>query len=261
MIVFFDIDGTLISGDERYCIPASTVDAIRAARRRGHLMYINTGRAFVDVEEEIRQIGFDGYACSCGAYIRCGEEILQNRILAQEDCRKVASLIHDCDMTPVYERWDTFFVDQRVRLVEQFLPVMKAYEQRGKCFWRDIDEPDFSFHNLVAWYDGKSDIARFRQGVEPWFDCIDRGAGFVELAAKGVSKASAIEKICRYHGISEKDAIAIGDSMNDAPMLRAVKNSVAMGDSSAGVKEMASFVTTGLYEDGIAYALAHYGLI
>lgn len=260
MIVFFDIDGTLVSSDERYWIPQSAVEAIRAARKKGHLMYLNTGRAMVDIEDRIRQIGFDGYACSCGAYIRCGQKLLLNRIVPPERCRRIAQLVLECDMTPVYERFDTFFVDARARMVPCFLPVMKAYEQRGKFFTKDVSDPDFSFHNFVVWYDEKSDVGRFTKEIGETFDCIPHGTEVLEMTEKGCSKASAIAQICAYHGISTRDAVAIGDSMNDAPMLRAVKNSVAMGNSPLQVRQLSSFVTKGLYEDGIAYALSHFGL-
>lgn len=36
MIVFFDLDGTLISDDEAYIIPDSAVNAIHKAQENGH---------------------------------------------------------------------------------------------------------------------------------------------------------------------------------------------------------------------------------
>ena len=66
MIVFFDLDGTLISDDEAYIIPDSAVNAIHKAQENGHLMYVDTGRTVMNVEQRIRDIGFDGYVCGCG---------------------------------------------------------------------------------------------------------------------------------------------------------------------------------------------------
>ena len=67
-IVFFDIDGTLTS-EKDASIPESTVIAIQKARKNGHLMYINTGRCFQNVEKRFRDIGFDGFVCGCGTHI------------------------------------------------------------------------------------------------------------------------------------------------------------------------------------------------
>ena len=58
-IAFFDVDGTLTSEIDG-SIPASTIDAIRAARANGNLMFINTGRCFHNLDEEFRALGFDG---------------------------------------------------------------------------------------------------------------------------------------------------------------------------------------------------------
>ena len=56
-------------------------------------------------------------------------------------------------------------------------------------------------------------------------------------------------------------AYAIGDSMNDLPMLNAVPNSIVMGNGSDELKKSASFVTKDLLDNGIEYALKHFGMI
>lgn len=44
-----------------------------------------------------------------------------------------------------------------------------------------------------------------------------------EMAQKGHSKATGIQKVCEYLGADIDDCIAIGDSTNDLDMLKAVK--------------------------------------
>lgn len=261
MIVFFDIDGTLVSEDEAHTVPQSAVNAIRAARGNGHLMYINTGRTIMNIEPELRQIGFDGYVCGCGTYIECGGKILLNRTVPKKTCREVARLIHECDMNPIYERSDLFFMDKRARGLGGFLELMERFKKQGKDISHDVSEADFGFDKLVAWYDEQSDIERFKRGIEAEFDFIDRGRGFCELAVRGYSKATGIEAVCGYHNIPVSDAISIGDSLNDLPMLLAVPNGVAMGGSADVLIEKAAFVTKPLYDGGIEYALRHFNLI
>lgn len=69
-IAFFDIDGTLTSETDG-TIPESAITAIRAARANGHLIFINTGRCFQNVEKRFLSIGFDGLVCGCGTNIYC----------------------------------------------------------------------------------------------------------------------------------------------------------------------------------------------
>ena len=51
-LVFFDIDGTLIDGPTHQ-IPHSAVEAIRKLRENGHLAFINTGRVFCNVTDQL----------------------------------------------------------------------------------------------------------------------------------------------------------------------------------------------------------------
>lgn len=155
MIVFFDIDGTIISDDEKHIVPDSAVNAIRAARKNGHLMYINTGRTIMNVEQTLRDIGFDGYVCGCGTYIECGGEVLLNRTVPKDICHDMARLIYECDMSPVYERSDSFFIDKRARELGGFAALRALFKTQGKEFSRDISDADFGFDKLVAWYDEK----------------------------------------------------------------------------------------------------------
>lgn len=67
-MIFFDIDGTILHEKTR-TIPQSTLSAIKKARENGHLAFINTGRTFFNLTDDILGIGFDGYVCGCGTYI------------------------------------------------------------------------------------------------------------------------------------------------------------------------------------------------
>ena len=261
MIVFFDIDGTLVSDDPSHTIPKSTTRAIRAARENGHLMYINTGRTMNNVDDYIREIGFDGYICGCGTYIESGGKTLFYRTVPKDICLKMAELMYECRMSPVYERTDSFFLDKRLKEKGGLAELKVILTREGKQFSRDISDPDFSFDKLVAWYDEGSDLERFKDGIKEHFDYIDRGYGFCELAAKGFSKGSGIEVVCRHHNVPITDTIAIGDSLNDMPMLTAAGHSVAMGESRSELIEAVEYVTTPLYEGGIENALKHYNLV
>ena len=101
--------------------------------------------------------------------------------------------------------------------------------------------------------------------IMPFFEanyyCIDRGEDMWEMAQKGHSKATGIQKVCEYLGADIDDCIAIGDSTNDLDMLKAVKNSVAMGNSMESILPYCSYKTTDIKEDGIYNALVHFGII
>jgi hypothetical protein len=92
------------------------------------------------------------------------------------------------------------------------------------------------------------------------FMVIDRGNGFYENVPCGFTKATAIDFMLKKLNISIEDAYAIGDSMNDLPMLEAVPGSIAMGGAEQ-LYPYVSFVTKPIEEDGIEFALKHFGII
>lgn len=81
-LIFLDVDGT-IAGPGQPPRP-STVEAIRAARGRGHKVFICTGRLEVDVAENVRSIGFDGGIYSAGGRaVVDGKEVLNRPIIVR----------------------------------------------------------------------------------------------------------------------------------------------------------------------------------
>ena len=166
MIVFFDLDGTLISDDEAYIIPDSAVNAIHKAQENGHLMYVDTGRTVMNVEQRIRDIGFDGYVCGCGMYIECGGKVIYQHTLPTKLCRNVANLVYECNMTPMYEHSKSFYCDKRSRNLDGFVKLKRRFEMQGKDLSPDVSDNDFAFDKFLAWYDEKSDIERFKREIE-----------------------------------------------------------------------------------------------
>ncbi len=258
--MFFDIDGTIVSDDGGHIIPPDAVEAIRAARSRGHLMYINTGRTMMNIEKELIDIGFDGYICGCGTYVKCGDELLMHSTVEKSICDATAALIRECDMMPLYERYDTFFLDETLRESEKLRSLKEWYEINHTAVNTSIDTPDFSFDKFVAWFDEKSDIERFRREMDGGFSYIHRGDDFCEIVPKAYSKGTGIDMALEYEKIPRERAFAIGDSMNDLPMLEAVPNSIAMG-GAVMLYDHVSFVTRNLDDGGIKFALEHFGMI
>ena len=83
---------------------------------------------------------------------------------------------------------------------------------------------------------------------------------FVEIINPGVSKASAIKILAQKFGVDKSEVMAIGDSDNDLPMLKAAGISVAMGNGTAEVKNSCDFVTGACVDDGFAEAVDKYVL-
>ena len=126
----------------------------------------------------------------------------------------------------------------------------------------ELENPNFFSDKFVIWYESSVQLTAFRKVSDKWFDCIDRGGTFREFVPHGFSKATGIQFVLDYYGLSAECAYAFGDSNNDLTMLTFLKNSIAMGNAQpTDLKDMVSYVTTNASEDGIKNALKHFDFI
>ncbi len=258
--IFFDIDGTIVIENENAEIPQSTIKAIKKVNENGHYAFINTGRTIFNVEERIKKLGFNGYICGCGTYVEInGEEILYNT-LDSKLCREIVELNRKCKAIPLYERRDNVFFDKTAKYNSELEEFKRHFIRLGVSTELSIDTPDFHFDKFVIWADKETDIELFKNKASEYFTIIDRGNGFYENIPIGFSKATGIDIVLKKLNISYENAYAIGDSTNDLPMLRAVPNSIAMGQGKS-IHKYVSFITKDIDDNGIEYALEHFGII
>lgn len=258
-LIFFDIDGTLVSEDGYF--PESAKKALSMAKANGHSLFISTGRTFSNVDMFLQELGFDGYLCGCGTEIIYKGKSLMHHTLSKDVCCEMAMLVRECNVSPIYERSDMMFYDPKVRIIPFLDDMLKLYEKKkAKVIpWEEVKEA-FWFDKFVIWYDENSDIDKFYKRIKPYFYYIDRGTGFIELVPNGYSKGKAILNLIDYLNADVKDTIAIGDSLNDLQMMEVVHTSIAMGDGEK-LHPYVSYVTKKLKDDGLFHALNHFNII
>jgi hypothetical protein len=79
--------------------------------------------------------------------------------------------------------------------------------------------------------------------------------GLLEIAAAGVSKASALTRVCAERGFGSEDVIAFGDMPNDLPMLEWAGHAVAVANAHPDLIAVADEVTTSNDDAGVARVL------
>ena len=259
-IAFFDIDGTLTSEIDG-SLPKSAINAIRHARTFGHLMFINTGRCFQNVEPRFRRIGFDGYVCGCGTNIFCSGTEALHVAQTHSITMQLLEAARKTNVDILFEsRKEVAFDKSRSLTHPDAIHQYKAFLNRGYDMPENLENPNFFCDKFVVWYQTPDQLEEFRKVSDPYFTCIDRGGTFREFVPIGYSKATGIQYVLDYYHLDLDAAYSIGDSNNDLPMLSYVPNSVAMGNASpASLFDQVSFVTKRASEDGIAYALEQLG--
>ena len=77
----------------------------------------------------------------------------------------------------------------------------------------------------------------------------------LEIMAKGISKAEAVERYCLHLGILPSESIAFGDNYNDVEMLETAGRGYVMGNAPEEIQQMFAFTTADNDHDGIAEVL------
>lgn len=256
--LFFDIDGTLVSFNTHE-IPASTVAALEQAKAAGLKVVIATGRP----RQLINNLGaiehlIDGYVTTNGAYCYVGDDVVVCDPIPSAD---VAAIKAEADrmgaMLFVVGLDGVMACNADMALVDRFkvmlnihdIPVgsdISALLKRGvvqiTAFVTADDEP-----RLLS---GAASSHGSR-----WYPA------FTDITSRRADKASGIDAMAAYLGITAEETMAFGDGGNDTPMLRHAGVGVAMGNALPDVQAAADYVTATVDDDGVERALRHFGII
>lgn len=259
MLIFFDIDGTMID-EETKVVPESAIEAVRAARQNGHVCVINTGRSkkLVDICGQWLN-AFDGFLCGCGTQILMhGEELLHRSFSVEEGEQIIRALRHQ-EIDAVLEGAVDNFIERKGQIFHQcFADYVSLFE---KFCYKSYEEAPGAFDKFYVYAGTRECMDRFLEEVSVALDVVDRKKGYFEIMPAGYSKASAMRFLAEKLGIPMEETVAIGDSSNDIPMIECAAVGIAMGNATSDVKEISDYVTTSVMEDGIRNALAWLGAI
>ena len=259
-LLFFDIDGTLLS-NITHQIPQSALDAIAAAQKNGHLVFINTGRTIRTMPAFLKTLGFDGYLCGCGTRIVYHDETLLAHSFTEAECQHLIDLMEHWQIEAFLEGSEDVYCKRSTYRQKIMNQVRTSFNEEGLGFSAFIEDRNFIFDKFVFVSDNQKNANAFIQSIVSFIDVIDRGKGMYECVPKGYSKASAIHYLANHLNISMDDTWAFGDSSNDLPMFEAAAHGIAMDEHSPVLDPFTEMVTDTVENDGIAKALTHFGLI
>lgn len=258
-LIFFDIDGTLAL-EPSGIIPDSTRAAIAGAKENGHQVFVNTGRTFYSISEGIRAMDFDGYVCGCGTHIYYrGKKLLESAV-PHSMCVNVANMLRNARIPVFYEADKAIYFD--FSYPNPWLQeAMEIFATKGRNIEELFCDESETYDKCLIFLPDTEEAGEVKTFLDAHFYCIPRGGNVWEVTQRGYTKATGIRFMCSYLNADMDNCFAVGDSENDLDMLRVVKNSIAMGNAKDEVMACCSYVTKGIDEDGIYYALKHFGII
>lgn len=273
-ILAFDLDGTLLKSDKS--MDVRTVEAIERAKAQGMHVVIASGRDKNGCKFVYEPLGLEEgphfLALVNGQIIYdfAHKEYDLDDVLSTEDGLKIQEVCRKYNVEGIFCcGYDFYSYISRFGRLKKNVKNLVLGEptdyglKAGSELRNFIDLPykDISLKqdiNKVCLVHSASffekNIEKMKEDLKD-FDVLLVGPGWMEIMPKGVSKASAIEKIAKKLGYSMENVMAFGDAENDIEMIKEAGIGVAMGNAMDSVKKVADVVTSSNDENGIGQVI------
>ena len=274
--VFFDIDGTLVN--DRKSVLKSTKEAIKIVKEQGVLVGVATGRGPFFVKDLMDDLDLDFAVTYNGQYIFNKDRVLFASPIDKGSLRQIISyakanqkeIAMGTRQAVVGSRIMSFGLSPLSQLVSRFVPkfltrtisnsfnrmVSKAVPQKEEDLLNLINQPIYQVLMLMTPEESEQAAIKLNHLK------FTRSNPFAaDIINQGNSKLEGIRRVGKEYGFDLNQVMAFGDSDNDLEMLAGVGMSVAMGNGSSSVKEVAKHITTSNQEGGIHKALEYFGVL
>ncbi|MFN8511583.1 MAG: Cof-type HAD-IIB family hydrolase [Thermomicrobiales bacterium] len=263
-LVALDLDGTVMGHD--LVIPAAVYEAIGEARAAGVYVTLATGRMFGATIPFARQLGITTpLICYQGALIRDPhtDEVLLATNMPGEEAAEAVRLLLERDIFVLA------YIDERLHIAERRAELghyLSLHPEGAEIVVSDdlaaevraaaptkllfIAEPPVVTDELIrlqSHFGERLMITRSHQL-------------YGELAAPGIGKGVALERLATHLGVPREATLAIGDQENDLSMLAWAGLGLAIGNATQVVREAADAIVPPVHEAGVAWAIRRYVL-
>ena len=255
-MIALDVDGTLVDHDGH--MSPGVREAARGVVADGHDVLIATGRSLNATLPVIEQIGLErvyAVCCNGGVTLRldpaldAGYEIIHKATFDPAPALKALRERLPSAKYALEDEEGNFLSTERFQDASfgveavgvDFQTMLDATAVRVVVFSSENTPEEFS---SAIRHIGLAGVT-YSVGWTAWLD----------IAAAGVTKASALEQLRRRLGTHRSHTLAVGDGRNDIEMLEWAGRGVAMGQAPEEVIAAADEVTASVYDDGAAKVL------
>lgn len=258
--IFFDIDGTIyapsvgVTEDAKY--------TVKKLKEKGHKVFICTGRSRAGIEAEITDLDFDGIIAACGLYIEIDGKLIKNVLLSKEKIKWISEEINNDDnLSLILEGSENIYVNESL-LDEYERKKYSKFIENNRARIRGFDTEIKNINKFGIKVKDKASSKRIvKLSREKGFDVVKHYDNSYEAVPYGYDKAKGIEEVLKYFNADLKKAIAVGDSINDLPMLKLVDISIVPENGSEIAKKYGSVITEDILDFGLKKAFMRLGFI
>ncbi len=266
-LIVSDFDGTLLTSDNK--IPERVRAAINEYVACGGIFAVCTGRMLRSILPRVKELGLKGlvaaYQGTVIADVESGKIIKDGGMScaqSAEVCRCIEGLGRS---------FNIYCGDTLYTSIERDNKYLKLYEKITGVEANCVSEQtlsDFVLSRKLCCHkaavlvmpaerDAVYQVLSERLGAR--FDVTCSAEVLVEVSPLGETKGEALKYIANRFGISLENTVAVGDNLNDLPMIKAAGVGVAVGNADKRLKDAADYVTVTNNECAVAKIIEEYG--
>ncbi|MBB1062256.1 Cof-type HAD-IIB family hydrolase [Limosilactobacillus fastidiosus] len=245
-LIAIDLDGTTLNNQSK--LTAETINTLRIAAKKGHIVSIITGRPYRIAQHIYDQIGIKTPMVNFNGALTHIPHENWDKEYEIELTKELALdlLVHKAELgieTITVESKERFWANQATEDVPEFLPNKLRPEQ--SLSKKNLSDDPIAM--TIEYTPGSKDRIikavneKYGEFVEPrvW------GGPYhiLELIHRGTHKESGMFYIAKQYGIDRTHIIAFGDEKNDLEMIDAAGRGVAMNNAIPEIKSIADDVT------------------
>ncbi|MDD4080251.1 MAG: Cof-type HAD-IIB family hydrolase [Eubacteriales bacterium] len=268
-LIAADMDGTLLN--EHSQVSPRTAYAIQQARAKGIHFAASTGRFPDDASMVMLDAGIDGPIISLNGCVISDKplgSVLTEHLMTKETAQCAVDVLEDLGegyfifaRDAVYSRYkktrhhsETDFIDRK-----EIKDRVKYYYGREACL-------DAVNHPIYKFYVYRSESGHSLAEISDALDCVPQysltqsSINNIEIMPANISKGTGLRDLAERLNIRPEHILALGDQLNDVPMLEYAGISVAMGNAAQAAKDAAIHLTASNMDDGVAEAIHRFCL-
>lgn len=242
-LIVSDCDGTILRSDNT--IGEFTRKKINEYVNDGGIFAVCTGRMITSILPVVRSWGLKGVVSAFQGGLMMDiqtEEVLHQSTIPHEKalriCEEMESMglhIHTYTMREIFSNQD----NEWLKLYERIAGEKAIIQPNMSQFMRETEMRPYKLLAMVEPSEAKGVYEALSKRVPE--DCfVTISAPFlVEVGLKSATKQKAVTFLAEHYGIPLEKVIAVGDQLNDLPMIEAVGLGVAVKNAHEGVKAVA----------------------
>jgi Cof subfamily protein (haloacid dehalogenase superfamily) len=265
-MIAIDLDGTLLSPEGK--VTKRAKDAVHQALSAGLLVCFATGRNWTESRTVVEAVEHYATAVFAGGamVVDTERDVTLHRMMMAPDLAREVSRRLEADGHAVMALQDTAVAGV------DYLVTGEAALNQATSLWMGVTQakvrrvPRLADHDhahtvRVGIVAPREDVERSKLSLEEALggrimqqslSVPAYGVEVLEVFDPAVNKWQGILHVAGHHGIRPEEIIAIGDDVNDVPMLRNAGLGVAMGNARPEIQTVAKRVIGTNAEEGLA---------